>query len=73
MKTPKNNIRPVIYHDVSQSLKIEMIVWSIRTLWYKSSAKMTENDKLEKNPSLKITAQTRRLIFQKSFYLVFRG
>ena len=43
--------------------KVEVILWSMRTLWYKGLAKFKE----------KMTAQVRRLIFQKSFYLVFGG
>ena len=35
--------------------KVKMILWSIRTFWYKGSAKTMENDKFEKKASLSLS------------------
>ena len=54
---------------------VKMILWSIRTLWYKGLAKIKEKLRVRKKGLFleKIAAQVRSLIFQKSFYLVFGG
>ena len=50
-----------------------MILWSIRTFWYKGLAKHHEKCQVIKTCLLfvKIAAQVRGLTFQKSVHLVF--
>ena len=75
-KTQKTKIWLVIYHDFSLFHEnMNVIVWSIRTIWYKGLAEIKEKWRVRKKWLflIKIAAQVRRLIFQKSFYLVFGG
>ena len=52
--TPKTKTRPVFYNEVSLFFKEnEMVLWSIRTFWYKGSAENKENGKFEKKLYLK--------------------
>ena len=72
-KTQKTKIRRKFYNVVSLfAHKVEMILWSIRTFWYKCSAK---NEKITRsNKRLcfsNITTQAQRLIFPQQVKKIY--
>ena len=71
---PKNQDLPgVLLHFSICHAKRQVVLWSIHTFWYKGSAKIKGKNQVRKKGLflLRIAAKTRRLIFRKSFYLVF--
>ena len=72
-KTQKPKIRPVFYHVFSQFYhKSNMILWSIRTFWYKGSAENKKKKHVREKRYIpqKQQPKTQSMIFQKSLDMV---